>query len=236
MAKIWRVGTIGPTIPSMYLTKRLEDDKDYGINLFQPKTSACINWLSDKPTGSVVYVSFGSMTVVSEEQIEEVAWGLKRTNLYFLWVVREFEKNKLPNRFIEETSDKGLIVTWSPQLEVLAHESTGCFVTHCGFNSVLEALSLGVPMVAMPQVTDQATNAKYIEDVWRIGIRAEADEKRIVRREVMEMCIKEVRLGEKGKEIKKNANKWKNLAKQAIDEGGSSSKDIEKFVANLLLH
>ncbi|XP_022769551.1 UDP-glycosyltransferase 74G1-like [Durio zibethinus] len=235
MSKFWKVMTIGPTIPSVYLDRRLGNDKDYGMNLFKPNTGACMSWLNGKPKGSVIYASFGSFALLEAEQMAELAWALKGSNYYFLWVVRETEEAKLPNNFIEETSEKGLVVTWSPQLEVLSHESIGCFLTHCGFNSVLEALSLGVPMLAMPQWTDQGTNAKYVEDVWGIGIRARPDEKGIVRRTVIEQCIKELLIeGEKGKEITKNAIKWKNLAKRAVDEGGSSDKNMDEFVANLL--
>ncbi|XVE72645.1 hypothetical protein DITRI_Ditri11bG0054600 [Diplodiscus trichospermus] len=233
MSKFWNVNTIGPTIPSMYLDKRLENDKDYGMNLFKPKTSACLSWLSGKPKGSVVYVSFGSFASLGVEQMAELAWALKGSNCYFLWVVREREEAKLPNNFIDEAREKGLVVTWCPQLEVLSHESIGCFLTHCGFNSVLEALSLGVPMLAMPQWTDQGTNAKHVEDVWRIGIRVRPDEKGLVRKEVVELCIKEIMEGEKGKEAKKNAIKWKDLAKKAVEEGGTSDKNIDEFVAKL---
>ena len=233
MSKFWKVITIGPSIPSMYLDKRLENDKDYGMNIFKPKTSACLSWLSGKPKGSVIYVSFGSFASLGVEQIKELAGALKGSNWYFLWVVRETEEAKLPNNFIEETSEKGLVVTWCPQLEVLSHESIGCFLTHCGFNSVLEALSLGVPMLAMPQWTDQGTNAKCVEDVWGIGIRVRRDDKGFVRREIIEQCIKELMEGEKGKEAKKNAIKWKNLAKKAVEEGGSSDKNMDEFVANL---
>ncbi|KAL5794449.1 hypothetical protein ACOSP7_003043 [Xanthoceras sorbifolium] len=234
MAKLWKMGTIGPTLPSMYLDKRLEDDKDYGISLFKPKTSACMSWLNDKPSGSVVYVSFGSIAVLKQDQMGELAWGLKGSNCYFLWVVRESKETKLPKNFIEETSEKGLLVNWCPQLEVLAHESIGCFVTHCDFNSILEALSLGVAMVAMPQWTDQPTNAKYVEDVWGTGMRALSDEKGIVGRQVVEKCIKEVMEGEKGRKMKENAKKWKKLATEAVNEGGSSDKDIDEFVTKLL--
>ncbi|XP_017976433.1 PREDICTED: UDP-glycosyltransferase 74G1 [Theobroma cacao] len=235
MSKFWKVMTVGPTVPSLYLDGRLENDKDYGMNLFKPSTSACMSWLNGKPKSSVVYVSFGSFASLGVEQIAELACALKGCNCYFLWVVRESEEAKLPGNFIEETAEKGLVVTWCPQLEVLSHESTGCFLTHCGFNSVLEALSLGVPMLAMPQWTDQGTNAKHVEDVWGIGIRARPDEKLgLVTREIIEQCIKELTEGEKGKEIKKNAIKWKNLAKKAVDEGGSSDKNINEFIAKLV--
>ncbi|OMO83350.1 UDP-glucuronosyl/UDP-glucosyltransferase [Corchorus olitorius] len=237
MSKLWKVGTIGPSLPSLHLdTTVLEaNDKDYELNLFNPNSNTCMSWLSDKPNGSVVYVSFGSMVELEMEQMQELAWGLIGSNCYFLWVVRESEEAKLPANFIiEEKSRKGMVVKWCPQLKVLAHESIGCFVTHCGFNSVIEALSFGIPMVAMPQWTDQFTNAKYVVDIWGTGIRAQPDETGTANREVIALCLKALMEGEKGKEVKKNANKWKILAREAIDEGGSSDTNIDEFVSKLL--
>ncbi|KAJ9701749.1 hypothetical protein PVL29_006916 [Vitis rotundifolia] len=228
------VKTIGPTIPSMYLDKRLEDDKDYGLSLFKPNTDTCITWLDTKDINSVVYVSFGSMASLGEEQMEELAWGLKRSNGYFLWVVRESEEEKLPTNFVEETSEKGLFVSWCHQVEVLAHKAVGCFMTHCGWNSTLEALSQGVPMIAMPCWADQPTNAKFVEDVWEVGVRVKVDEKGIAKREEIEECIREVMEGERGNEMKRNGEKWKELGKEAVNEGGSSDNNIEEFVAQLV--
>lgn len=235
MSKLWRVRTIGPTVPSYYLDKRLEDDKDYTLHLFKPNTTLCKTWLDTKPKGSVIYVSFGSASDVSEEQFEEMASGLKTTQHKFLWVVRESQWARLPKGFVDEitASKQGLVVGWASQLEVLSHKATGCFVTHCGFNSVLEVLSLGVPVVAVPLWTDQGTNAKYVEDVWGVGVRARADEKGIVRREELEGRVREVMEGEKREEIAENVTKWKKLAKEAIDEGGSSDRNIDEFVAYL---
>ena len=218
----------------MYLDKRLEDDKDYGLSLFKPNTDTCITWLDTKDINSVVYVSFGSMASLGEEQMEELAWGLKRSNSYFLWVVRESEEEKLPTNFVEETSEKGLFVSWCHQVEVLAHKAVGCFMTHCGWNSTLEALSQGVPMIAMPCWADQPTNAKFVEDVWEVGVRVTVDEKGIAKREEIEECIREVMEGERGNEMKRNGEKWKELGKEAVNEGGSSDSNIEEFVAQLV--
>ncbi|KDP45199.1 hypothetical protein JCGZ_15064 [Jatropha curcas] len=234
LAKIWPFKTIGPCIPSIYLDKQLENDKDYGISIFKPNNEACMNWLSKRPKGSVAYVSFGSLVDLKIEQMEELSCGLKGSKSYFLWVVRENEEAKLPKKFIEENSEKGIVVNWCPQLEVLSHEAIGCFVTHCGWNSSLEALSLGVPMVAMPQRTDQSTNAKYIRDVWKMGIKVKVDEKGITRGKEIEYCILELLEGEKGKELKRNASKWKELAREAVNEGGTSYKNIDEFVAKLV--
>ncbi|KAK9265582.1 hypothetical protein L1049_007414 [Liquidambar formosana] len=233
MSKVCPLLTIGPTVPSFYLDKRVENDNDYGLNLFTPDPSASINWLSTKPTGSVIYVSFGSMVNLGEEQMEELAWGLKRSNCYFLWVVRGSEEAKLPKGFAEEIVDKGLLVKWSPQLKVLASEAMGCFLTHCGWNSTIEALSFGVPMVGMPQWTDQTTNTKFVEDVWKVGIRVKVDDDGIVRQGEIESCIREVMEGERGKEMKKNAKMWKELAKEAVCEGGTSDENINEFVSKL---
>ncbi|KAF6174572.1 hypothetical protein GIB67_006224 [Kingdonia uniflora] len=235
LSKIYSVKTIGPTLPSMYLDKRLEDDIDYGFNLFKPDKDICLNWLNTKETRSVVYVSFGSVAVLNAEQMEELAWGLKQINTSFLWVVRASEKEKLPTNFIEETSEKGLVITWCPQLEVLSHEAVGCFMTHCGWNSTLESVSLGVPMLAMPQFLDQFSDAKFVEEVWGVGLWLKVDtEKCIVTREEIQVCINAVLKGEKKEVIKKNVKKWKELAKKAVDEGGSSDKNIEEFIAQIV--
>lgn len=115
----------------------------------------------------------------------------------------------------------------------MSHDSIGCFLTHCGLNSVLEAISLGVPLVAVPQWTDQPTNAKFVEDAWGIGLRARPNKSGTVERGELGLCIEEVMEGEKGEVIRENTKKWKNLARAAVDEGGSSDKNIDEFVATL---
>ena len=122
----------------------------------------------------MVYVSFGS-----------TVWGLKISNTHFIWVVRESEEKNIRIKFLEEITcdEKGLVVNWYSQLEVLSHKSVRCFMSHFGWNSTLEALSLGVPMIAMP------TNGKFIEDVWGVGIRVKVDEKDFVKREEVEMYV-----------------------------------------------
>ncbi|XP_028120332.1 UDP-glycosyltransferase 74B1-like [Camellia sinensis] len=232
--ELWPGKMIGPMVPSAYLDGRIEEDKGYGASLWKPLSSDCAKWLEAKPSQSVVYVSFGSMVSLTEEQMEEMAWGLKGSNLDFIWVVRESEITKLPSEFTNSTAqEKGLIVTWCNQLEMLAHQAIGCFVTHCGWNSTLEGLSLGVPMVGVPKWTDQLTDAKFIEEIWGVGFRAKEDEKGVVRREELMGCLKEVMEGERSVEIRKNCCKWKELAKEAISEGGSSDKSIDEFVEQL---
>lgn len=233
MSRQWPVTMVGPCIPSIYLDKSLPEDKDYGISLFEPQTHICLQWLDARETNSVVYISMGSIVSLGEKQMEEIAKGLAKTNKYFLWVVRASEENKPPLNFKQTMSRKGLIVKWCPQLEVLSHHAIGCFVTHCGWNSIVEAISIGVPIVAFPQWTDQPTNAKCIIDFWKIGVRVKINDKGVLTSHEIELCIMEVMEGERAKEFKSNATKWKQLAQQTI-KGGNSDRNMNDFVTKLL--
>ncbi|KAF5175051.1 Udp-glycosyltransferase 74e2 [Thalictrum thalictroides] len=217
--------SIGPTVPSVYMKS--------GPMASKPDSTPYIEWLNTMDTGSVVYASFGTIAKLREDQIGELAWGIKRSNMYFLWVVRDEEQHKLPTKFQDDISKQGLVVSWCSQLDVLTHKAVGCFLTHCGWNSTIEALSFGVPMIAVPQHIDQPTNAKFVEDIWRVGVRAKVDDKGVVRREEIENCIKDVMQGGRREEFRRNAVMWKELAKEAVDEGGSSDRNIDNFIAGL---
>lgn len=234
MSNYMPLKAIGPMVPSTYINEHLDGDKNYGVDLWKANGEVCTNWLDKREPRSVVYVSFGSISKVGPEQMEELAWALSKSNYDFLLVVRTMEEDKLPAKLMDqETQEKGLLVPWCPQPEVLAHKAVGCFVTHCGWNSTLEAISLGVPMVAVPLWTDQPTNAKCVEDIWRVGVRARVDGDGTVRRDEIERCIKMVMEGEKAVEINGNARKWRELAVKALMEDGSSNKSIDDFVAGL---
>ncbi|VFQ67711.1 unnamed protein product [Cuscuta campestris] len=226
-----KVIAVGPLLPSMYLDKRIIDDDSYGLSLFKPDSKNCMKWLDAQETGSVVYVSFGSLANLNDHQMSEIALGLVQSKCKYLWVIRSSEQSKLPIHLLPDNSDAGMITSWCPQLDVLSHQAIGCFITHCGWNSTLEALSLGVPVVVMPQWTDQPTNAKYLVDVWNIGVRVTAGENEMVTREEVERCLVEVMKGNKGTLLKESAAKWRRLAKEAVDIGGSSYNNIEEFVS-----
>ena len=118
-------------------------------------------------------------------------------------------------------------------MEVLSHGSLGCFVTHCGWNSTTEGLCSGVPMVGFPQWTDQGTNAKLVEDVWKTGVRVDdkVNEEGIVEAMEITKCLEVVMgSGGKGEELRRNAEKWKCLAKDAVKEGGSSHRNMRTFL------
>ncbi|KAL0382826.1 UNVERIFIED_CONTAM: UDP-glycosyltransferase 75C1 [Sesamum calycinum] len=227
---------IGPVVPSAFLDGKDPSDTSFGGDLFQ-KSDDYIGWLNSMPKSSVVYVSFGSMLSLPRPQMEEIAKALLDSSRPFLWVIRvnekaNEEKKKEDEKLscIEELEKAGRIVPWCSQLEVLTHPSLGCFVTHCGWNSTLESISCGVPVVAFPHWTDQGTNAKLIEEVWRTGVRVRANEDGLVESGEIRRCIEEViDGGEKSRELRENAEKWKGLAREAVEENGSSNKNLKAF-------
>ncbi|XP_021774784.1 UDP-glycosyltransferase 74F2-like [Chenopodium quinoa] len=230
MSKECPLLTIGPTIPSFYVDNRIPHDKEYGLSLYPIDPTPITNWLSTKPSKSVVYVSFGSMACLTKAQVGELAWGLQQSKYHFLWVVRASEEGKLPKGFVDE---KGLIVRWSPQLEVLSSEAIGCFFTHCGWNSTLEALVMGVPIIGMPQWTDQPMDAKFVEDVWKVGVRVKVNDEGLVGKEEIVRCLNEV-MEERRGEFIENGKKWKHLMKIAISKGGSSDRNIDEFITKIV--
>ncbi|XP_073023304.1 UDP glycosyltransferase 9-like [Primulina eburnea] len=232
MSRRWPIRTIGPTISLSQTNEVISDQKnDHMISIFEPTDEeACIEWLDSKEANSVLYVSFGSVAALPKEKMEELAFGLIMSNCDFLWVVRSSEESKLPPDFISNVRDRGLIVKWCPQPRILAHPAVSCFMTHCGWNSFLEALSCGVPMMGMAQWGDQQTNAKFIEDVWNVGVRIPGD----IKKEEVAKFVAEVVHGDKGKELKRNACKWKELVEEAVGKGGSSAKNVDDFVSLIL--
>ncbi|OIW21963.1 hypothetical protein TanjilG_18161 [Lupinus angustifolius] len=227
--------SVGPLIPA---------DTSYGGDISK-SSDDYIEWLDSKPESSVVYVSFGSFLMLSKIQLEEIARGLLDSGHPFLWVIirekgkkGEEEKEKEEElSCIEELKKSGKIVEWCSQVEVLSHPSFGCFLTHCGWNSTLECLVSGVPVVAFPQQVDQKTNAKLIEDLWKIGVRVDhvVNDELIVKGEEIKKGLDIVMgNGEKGEELRRNAKKWKGLAKEAVKEGGSSDKNLTSFLDDIV--
>lgn len=157
-----------------------------------------------------------------------------------MWVIRakeNGEENKEEDKLScqEELEKQGMLIQWCSQMEVLSHPSLGCFVTHCGWNSSIESLASGVPMIAFPQWADQGTNTNLIKDVWKTGARLMVNEEEIVTSDELKRCLELVMGdGEKGQEMRKNAKKWKILAKEALKEGGSSHKNLKNFVDEVI--
>ncbi|KAF9613056.1 hypothetical protein IFM89_005490 [Coptis chinensis] len=148
---------------------------------------SCISWLNTQAPSDVVYISFGSIAAISEAQLVEIALGVANSEQSFLWVIRSGlvigscrsdEDNNFTKRFPQKFSEmmmsgRGGIVKWAPQQEVLAHPGVGGFWTHSGWNSTLESISEGVPMLCWPCFGEQMVNARYVSQVWRIGLQLE---------------------------------------------------------------
>ncbi|GMP78153.1 hypothetical protein CsSME_00034201 [Camellia sinensis var. sinensis] len=224
---------IGPLVPSAFFDGKDQSDNAFGADLLQ-KSRDYVEWLDSKPQSSVVYISFGSLFNFPLQEMEEIARGLLESNRTFLWVLRaladgEKQEDQLSCR--DELKKQGIIVSWRSQVEVLSHPSVGCFVTHCGWNSSAESPVFGIPVVCLPQFSDQPTNAKLLEDEYKTGVRATKNEKGVVEADEIKRCIElVVGHGEIGKEIRRNAKKWKYLAKEGAKEGGSSDKNLSAFV------
>ncbi|XP_010943278.2 gallate 1-beta-glucosyltransferase-like [Elaeis guineensis] len=221
---ISEVSPLIPVGPLVEANDGEESQKAIKGDLF--KAADCMEWLDAQDPLSVVYVSVGSVVILSREEMEEMACALKNIGRPFIWVVRDDCRNLLPENFVEETREKGMVVGWSPQDRVLAHGSVACFVTHCGWNSTLEALTSGVPVVAYPQWGDQLPDAKFLVDVYRVGVRLGAPAKR----EEMERCVEEVTTGPEAEGMRKRAVVWREAARKALAEGGSSDRNIQAFV------
>ncbi|KAI3458082.1 hypothetical protein Pfo_014745 [Paulownia fortunei] len=208
----------------------------------------CLKWLDKQPSKSVVYLCFGSLGLFSVAQLKEIAVGLERSGYRFIWVVRSppsDDKRKqflpppepdldslLPAGFLDRTKDRGLVVkSWAPQVAVLNHESVGGFVTHSGWNSVLEAVCAGVPMVAWPLYAEQKFNRVVLVEDMKLALRMEAEDGFVaaeeVERRVRELMDTE---SEKGNEIRKVVEEKSVEARAAMSEGGSSIAALRKLV------
>nr|KYP74007.1 Limonoid UDP-glucosyltransferase [Cajanus cajan] len=199
---------------------------------------SCMEWLDNKPPSSVIYVSFGSMLVTSQTQMDNIATAMRNSNKSFLWVLKPGSNKdnvaEFSNGFSEETKERVLVVKWCPQEKVLMHSSVAGFISHCGWNSTLEAVVAGVPLIAWPSWTDQPTTAMLIENVFRNGVRLRCGEDGNASAEDIERCIRCVTEGPSAEEIKKRAREMKEAAWKTLQDGGTSSKNISQFISDLI--
>ncbi|KAG5039009.1 hypothetical protein JHK86_019849 [Glycine max] len=217
----------------------------------------CLTWLDPKPTNSVVYVSFGSVCHFPDKQLYEIACALEQSGKSFIWIVpekkgkeyeneSEEEKEKwLPKGFLRGNREKGMIVKgWAPQLLILAHPAVGGFLSHCGWNSSLEAVTAGVPMITWPVMADQFYNEKLITEVRGIGVEVGATEwrlvgygerEKLVTRDTIETAIKRLMGGgDEAQNIRRRSEELAEKAKQSLQEGGSSHNRLTTLIADLM--
>ena len=206
----------------------------------------CLKWLDSKKPNSVIYVCFGSLSNFTESQLKEIAMGLEASGKNFIWVVRRKAKEEedeeelwLPEGFEKRMEGKGLIIRgWAPQVLILDHEAVGAFVTHCGWNSTLEGISAGKPMVTWPVAAEQFYNEMLVTDILKIGVRVGV--KKLVTmvgdsvsKDAVEKAVNRIMEGEETEEIRKRAKDIAQLARKAVEEGGSSCSDLNALIEEL---
>ncbi|XP_013457449.2 UDP-glycosyltransferase 84B2 [Medicago truncatula] len=232
---------IGPLVSPFLLGEK--ETSNVSVDMWNAE-DACIGWLDNKPNSSVIYISFGSLVVLSQTQMNNIVTALKNSNKNFLWVVKPANNGgyetkdaayELPKEFLKETEGRGLVVKWCAQEKVLMHPAVACFLSHCGWNSTLETLITGVPVICWPSWLDQPTNAMLIENVFRNGVKVNYGEDGVASVKEIERCIREVMEGPNAGEIKKRAMEIKDSARKALEEDGSSSNNFNQFISELIV-
>ncbi|XVF46608.1 hypothetical protein PTKIN_Ptkin03bG0041300 [Pterospermum kingtungense] len=221
-AQIFTIGPFQKLAPNLCSSIFMED-------------ANCITWLNKQAQNSVIYVSFGSMACIDEQELIETAWGIANSKQPFLWVVRpglvrgsEWIES-LPDGLMESVGERGCIVKWAPQKEVLAHAAVGGFWSHCGWNSTMESICEGVPMLCGPFTGDQHLNSSYISDVWKVGLKLQ---NKLERRDI-EGAIKRLMVDMEGVEIRKRAMELKEKAALCLQEEGSSCCSLKELTKQL---
>ncbi|XVF16448.1 hypothetical protein REPUB_Repub10bG0031600 [Reevesia pubescens] len=206
------------------------------------KKPSWIRWLDEKQDQgcSVLYVAFGSQAEISSEQLKEIAIGLEESKVNFLWVIRKkVSELIMDKRFEERVKERGIVVKeWVDQREILMHQCVEGFLSHCGWNSVLESICAGVPMLAWPMLAEQPLNARMVVEEIKAGLRVETCDGTLsggfVKWEGLMKMVKELMEGEKGKEVRKNVKELAELAKMAMEENsGSSWKTLDLLINEL---
>jgi UDP:flavonoid glycosyltransferase YjiC (YdhE family) len=233
---VWSVGPLLP--PALFEAKQrrtmIERGKPTSID-----DSVCLQWLESRKEKSVIYICFGSQACLSNKQIEEIATGLGASEESFIWVIRDppssmpaDEYGVIPQGFEERMKGRGLIIRgWAPQLLILSHPSVGGFLTHCGWNSTLESITLGIPLITWPMNADQYINALLLVDYLKVGVRLCEGATTVPSRDDLRIAVKRL-LGREGEEMKR-IEELRRAAKRAVQEGGSSYKNVEDCVSEI---
>lgn len=200
-----------------------------------------MEWLDQKLAQgrSVLYVAFGSQAEISTQQLEATAKGLEESQVNFLWVVRKKDDETIVvmKDLEERVGERGMIVReWVDQMEILKHESVKGFVSHCGWNSVLESICCKVPILAWPMMAEQHLNARMVVEEIKIGLRVETCDGSVrgfVKADGLKKMVKELMEGENGKMVRKKVEEIGEGAKKAMAEGGSSWRTLNELIDEL---
>lgn len=243
--KFWCIGPVS-------LCNKESSDKAERGNRASIDESKCLEWLDSHPPCSVLYVCFGSINRLTPLQQIEIGLALEASNRAFIWVIRgghqpeATEKWLRENGFEERVKGRGLLIRgWSPQILILSHPAVGGFLTHCGWNSTLEGISAGMPMITWPLIAEQFYNEKLLVNVLNIGIRVgnpavmhfgeeEKYEVLIKREEIINAIENLMDTGEEGTQRRERAQKLAAMAEKAVEEGGSSNLNISLLIQDII--
>ncbi|KAL3719998.1 hypothetical protein ACJRO7_004911 [Eucalyptus globulus] len=201
------------------------------VSLLQEDTG-CIPWLDKQTHNSVIYVSLGSIAHLDQDQLSEMAWGLANSKQPFLWVIRPGSIpgsewiESMDEEFKECVKDRACIVKWAPQKKVLAHEAVGGFWSHCGWNSTLESIGEGVPIICQPCFGDQNVNARYLTHEWKVGLELEGE----IERGTIERAVRTLMKKKEGEEMRQRVLDLKHKCDVSIVDGGSSCHYLSELV------
>ncbi|ERN10110.1 hypothetical protein AMTRI_Chr13g91200 [Amborella trichopoda] len=228
--KAWPIGPVS-------LCNRDQIDKAERGKKASVDESACLRWLDSQKPESVVYVCFGSLCRLAPQQLTDIGLGLEASGLPFIWVLRgdrEQVDQWLPEGFEERVKGRGMVIKgWAPQILILSHPATGGFVTHCGWNSTLEGLTAGLPMVAWPLNAEQPMNAKLVVDVLKVAVPIVFDTQGVVPKEAVEQAVSEM-MG--NGEMRGRARELGEMARRAVEEGGSSYMNLTLFIQDMIAY
>uniref|UniRef100_A0A0E0A1V2 Glycosyltransferase n=1 Tax=Oryza glumipatula TaxID=40148 RepID=A0A0E0A1V2_9ORYZ len=230
----------------LYQFKRMTEAKGVLKAEIGGERHACLAWLDAQPRRSVVFLCFGSQGAFPAAQLKEIARGLESSGHRFLWVVRSPPEEQttspeldlerlLPAGFLERTKDRGMVVkNWVPQAEVVQHEAVGAFVTHCGWNSTLEAIMSALPMICWPLYAEQAMNKVIMVEEMKIAVSLDGyEEEGLVKAEEVEAKVRLVMETEEGRKLREKLVETRDMALDAITEGGSSEMAFDMFMRDL---
>ncbi|KAG5602789.1 hypothetical protein H5410_034159 [Solanum commersonii] len=225
----------GPYLETLArFNKLLRIHKQWAVGPFNPVT------ISGITHHELILVSFGTTTYLSTEQIKEIAIGLEKSQHKFIWVVRDATKGEgevqIPKGYENRVKEKGIIVKdWAPQLEILAHTSTGGFMSHCGWNSCMESITMGVPIATWPMQFDQPRNAVFVTDVLKIGVVVKHWDRRddIIDSTTIKNCVKKLMASTEGDEMRMRAIEFGKKVRESMKNGGDHQMEMDSFIAHI---
>ncbi|KAF9587586.1 hypothetical protein IFM89_004044 [Coptis chinensis] len=229
-----RVFAVGPLVPPIDAPKERGGSSSIKVN-------DLLGWLDTCSDRSVVYVCFGSQVVLNNRQMEELALGLEKSGTRFVWSVKEAttghvagEYGVVPSGFEDRVAGRGFVIKgWAPQVVILNHRAVGSFLTHCGWNSLLEAIIAGVPMLTWPMGADQYINSELL--VERIGVAVKVCQGGLTVPNADELALKFSESVGENQLLSERAKELSQAALNAVKDGGSSSRDLDGLVRELQL-